>query len=463
MQSALRPYATAGVALVGASVIAISPVIATPTAIEQVREDAVELSASVDPIAVFRQLIQTTITEAQTTGQAIINNPAPILPQLIRNQLGQALNLPENLVSQLDVIPNLPELLPGVAAHEIADLQALGQAGQDFLTNIVDGITQGDLQAQLQLAIDAAKGGDFGSAFNDLAALPLVTLLGHEFGNLLLISTVGATLEKPIQDLTPLLPIVGQPLENLGNVVAALPIQAVLVGLPAITPLNTTAQALGETLEGFIAAAQSGDPGVAFEAVVTQAAAVTQAFLNVAVAPDGGGLVSGLQNLREAIAEAIGKPAPAAFAASATALPNTTAKSVTLTAPLKEIASAPKSSSATAEQTKGSATVDGATASGTDTKATSGEATPTATKDNTQGRQSFHARDRSSTKGGRHRADTGSFAQGLRDSIKGLTGLGREKKSDKETSGASASKSGESASSSSGSGDSGSGGDSGSK
>ena len=354
MQSALRPYVTAGVALVGASVIAVSPIIATPTAIEQVREDAVELSASVDPIAVFRQLIQTTITEAQATGQAIINNPAPILPQLIRNQLGQALNLPENLVRQLDVIPNLPGLLPDVAANEIADLQALGQAGQDFLTNIVDGITQGDVQAQLQLAIDAAKGGDFGSAFNDLAALPLVTLLGHEFGNLLLISTVGATLEKPIQDLAPLLPIVGQPLENLGNVVAALPIQAVLVGLPAIVPLNTTAQALGETLDGFIAAAQTGDPGVAFDAVVTQAAAVTQAFLNVAVAPDGGGLVSGLQNLREAIAEAIGKPAPSPFLASANALPSATAKSVTLTAPLEK-GPEPKALSTSGDQKTGSA------------------------------------------------------------------------------------------------------------
>ena len=38
MQAALRPYATAGVALVGASVIAVSPVIATPTALEEARD-----------------------------------------------------------------------------------------------------------------------------------------------------------------------------------------------------------------------------------------------------------------------------------------------------------------------------------------------------------------------------------------------------------------------------------------
>ena len=446
MQAALRPYATAGVALVGASVIAVSPIIATPTAIEQMREDAVELSASVDPIAVFRQLVQTTITEAQATGQAIIDNPAPILPQLIRNQLGQALNLPENLVSQLNVIPHLPALIPDVTATEIADLQALGQAGQDFLTNIVDGITQGDVQAQLQLAIDAAKGGDFGSAFNDLAALPLVTLLGHELGNLLLISTVGATLEKPIQDLAPLLPIVGQPLQNLGNVVAALPIQAVLVGLPAIVPVNTTAQALGETLDGVIEAAQTGDPGVAFDAVVTQAAAVTQAFLNVAVAPDGGGLVSGLQNLREAIAEAIGKPTPSPLLASVNALPSATAKTVTLTAPLEK-SPEPKALTTSGDQKTVSAAHD-ATAAAKDSTTTT---TLTDTTDSTKG-GNLVTPGTTSPKGGRHRADTGSFAQGLRDTIKGLSGLGREKKSHKETSGASASKSDESGSSGSGSG-----------
>ena len=104
----------------------------------------------------------------------------------------------------------------------------------------------------------------------------------------------------------------------------------------------------------------------------------------------------------------------------------------------------------------------GAAASGTGTKDTSDKATPTDTKDNTKGGNLFTP-GATSTKGGRHRADTGSFAQGLRDTIKGLTGLGREKKSDKETSGASASKSDESGSSSSGSGDSGSGGGSESK
>ena len=193
MQAALRPYATAGVALVGASVIAVSPVTVPPAAIEQVRDSAVQLAASVDPLEVFRQVLQQTITNARATGQAILDNPAPILPQLIKNQLGQALQLPANIVRQIDLLPDLPGLLAQTTASELADLGALGQVSQEFLANIVAAITQGDVQGQLQQALDAARGGDFGTAFNLLSGVPLVLLIGHQFGNLLRIRSWSAS------------------------------------------------------------------------------------------------------------------------------------------------------------------------------------------------------------------------------------------------------------------------------
>ena len=174
--------------------------------------------------------------------------------------------------------------------------------------------------------------------------------------------------------------------------------------------------------------------------------------------PDSG-LVQGLQTLREPIAAAIdttGVP----LRASAK-LPSATTNSFTLTAPVEKALPAPKASTPSVDEKSGAVDA-GATASGTDTKDASGEATLTDTTDSPRA-AIISPPATTSTKGGRHRADTGSFAQGLRDTIKGLTGLGREKKSDKETSGASASKSDESGSSSSGSGDSGSGGGSGSK
>ena len=453
MQAALRPYATAGVALVGASVIAVSPVTVPPAAIEQVRDSAVQLAASVDPLEVFRQVLQQTITNARTTGQAILDNPAPILPQLIKNQLGQALQLPANIVRQIDLLPDLPGLLAQTTASELADLGALGQVSQEFLANIVAAITQGDVQGQLQQALDAARGGDFGTAFNLLSGVPLVLLIGHQFGNLLLISELGPLLEKPFDDLAPLLPIAGQPLENLGKVVGLAPIQAVLLGLPAIVPLNITATALGETIDGFVAAAQTGDPGKALDAVFTQAGLVAQSFLNVVVAPDGGGIVSGLQNLREAIAEAIGKPVPSAFAASATALPSATAKSVTLTAPQQK---APESEAGAKPTEKTGSAADDASDT---TKTPTGTTTSTDTKASARGGNLFTPGG-TSTKGGRHRADTGSFAQGVRDTIKGLTGLGREKNSESSST---TSHSGESASSSSTSSSTGAGGGAASK
>jgi hypothetical protein len=408
----------------------------------------VHLTASVDPISVFEQVLQRTIANAQQTGQAILDNPAPILPQLIRNQLGQALNLPNNIVRQIDLIPQLPGLSLQTAASELGDLVALGQISLQFAANIIAGITEGDLQDQLQRALDFARDGDFGSAFNNLAGAPLVLLLGHQLANLFLIEDIGPALAKPFDDLADLLPIAAQPLENLGNVAEILPTQAVLLGLPAIVPLNTAATALGNTIDGFIAAARAGDPGPAFDAIVEQSAAVAEALLNVVVAPAGGGVISGFQNLREAIAQAIGAPAPPSpLVASPNALPSAAANTVTLTAPVKL---APVKTGEARQGAKQSALDTGAIASGTGIQDTADGATAT------KGGNLFTPG--SASKGGRHRADTGSFAQGLRDTIKGLTGLGREKKSDKETSGASASNSGESGSSSSGSADSGSGG-----
>ena len=110
MQAALRPYVTAGVALVGASVIAVTPVTVPPTAIE-VRDTAVQLSALTNPIDIFRPVFEQALENAQTVGQAIAANPAPILEQILANQLGNIGSIGQGLAAQIGVIPQLPELL----------------------------------------------------------------------------------------------------------------------------------------------------------------------------------------------------------------------------------------------------------------------------------------------------------------------------------------------------------------
>ena len=120
MQLALRPYATAGVALVGASVIAVSPVTVTPTAVQEVRDEAVHLSALVNPIDVFRPIIETALENAQTVGGQIADNPAPILMQVIANQLASIGNIGDGLAAQIGVIPELPALLGDTLASHPA-------------------------------------------------------------------------------------------------------------------------------------------------------------------------------------------------------------------------------------------------------------------------------------------------------------------------------------------------------
>src|ERR1700755_1197892 len=105
MQLALRPYATAGVALVGASVIAVSPVTVSPTAAQEVHDAAVRLSSVANPIDAFRPVIQAAITDLQTLGQTIGANPAPILQAILANLPNNIANLPADALAQILEIP----------------------------------------------------------------------------------------------------------------------------------------------------------------------------------------------------------------------------------------------------------------------------------------------------------------------------------------------------------------------
>jgi hypothetical protein len=210
-----------------------------------------------------------------------------------------------------------------------------------------------------------------------------------------------------------------------------------------------------------IDAVQNGDPEAAFNTIVTQAASATTAVLNGALDPNFG-LVAGLQGLRKAIAAAITpQEASTASIASVAKVPTGAAKSFTVTAPLKEIAPAPKAGATSGEEATGSGAGEVGTAvPGAGTKDSSGEVTPTDNKENLKGGNLF-VPGGTAAKGGRHRTDNGaSFGQGLRDAaektVRGLTSLGHGGKS--ESSGASASHSaGGSGAGSSGSGGSGSG------
>jgi hypothetical protein len=97
MQAAVRSYTTMGVALVGASIVAVSPIAPPLPDIHlpamNVSSVAVGLSALSNPIAQWAQLVQTALSNAGQLGQTVVANPAPILGQVVTNQVasGQVL------------------------------------------------------------------------------------------------------------------------------------------------------------------------------------------------------------------------------------------------------------------------------------------------------------------------------------------------------------------------------------
>ncbi len=434
MQSALRPYSTAGVALVGASVIAVSPVTAPPAAIQEVRDTAVELSALVNPIDVFGPIFQAAVDNARSLGQALAAHPAPILAQILENQFNGIGNIPAAVGAQLGVLPQLPELLSDAATSELANIAGLSGVGQAFLENTIALFTGGALQNQIQLGIDAAQNGDLGGAINALGLIPLLFVAGDGLQNLALSARLIPLLQQPFADAAKLLPIAAGPLANIQAAIGAVPNAALLPVLGAYAAVLLPAVAAGDTIDGLVEAVRNGDPEAAFNTIVTQAGIATKAILDGTLDPIQGGVLPGLQALREAIAAVITTPSfPPAEALSAVGkVPSVAPQSFTLTAPLEK-APTPKAGATTDDESLASIGMGSGTAAASDagTKELSSEAPPSTEKDNLKGGNLFTP-GATSTKGGRHRADTGpGFAQGLKDAaektIKGLTGLGSGK------------------------------------
>ena len=102
MHAALRPYVTAGVAMVGASVIAAAPIVAPPTPAIQipVESHSVALSADTDVLTRWVEAFNTASNNATTLSQFFFEAPGAALQQAVVNQvgyLGDVLNDPASV------------------------------------------------------------------------------------------------------------------------------------------------------------------------------------------------------------------------------------------------------------------------------------------------------------------------------------------------------------------------------
>ena len=337
MQLALRPAVTAGVALVGAGAIAVSPVAPSLPNIHLpgISDAQFQMAAFVNPIEEWAQVIGTSFADLAGIGTQIQSDPAPIVAQLLQNQIANFNTLFNSLFG------------PDQGAVGIA-LNTLAELPQTLLT-AANQVAAG----QVADAVQTIWGG---------ALLPPI------FAAVIPLNTAITIAQKSVQ--------------NLANVIQAAGTGLLTVGIAAISPFYATLTEAGNAAQAVVDAAKAGDLGGVASAIINAPATLTNAFLNgndstpglltPSTGVGGGGPIAALLSFRDSIAQALGATPPAATAA-VSAPPSSAAKTVTLSIAPKSVrpaATAPKSS--TDQKSTGAAASDPAqgTAAGSATAGT---------------------------------------------------------------------------------------------
>lgn len=251
MQLALRPFTTAGVALVGAGVIAVSPLAPPPaTTSTHMYTAPVTLSASasfVDPIAYWGDVLELTGTKLSAIFNEASASPFPVLSQVIENQTRYANTI-------------------GTA------LATTAQKLEVYFTS--DAV--GDFNWATAQAWELLAQGDVAGATSAISGS--ITRLG-----------VAA------YPLLPMLAIPYQMGQNAANILKALSQQGsdygitAKVGFGLLGAAQQAAGALANTVQTVIDATETGDPISIASAIVNSPAQFTDTWLNgpVIVLPNG--------------------------------------------------------------------------------------------------------------------------------------------------------------------------------
>lgn len=290
MRTALRPYATAGVALVGASVIAVAPVAAPPDIkIPAVSTSSAAVDLVVNPIDFYTALFEESAANVEAIVDIFLANPAPILSQIIDNQIDNAEQISVALEQMVEGLrPILTEQVPLL-----------------FRT-AVEALADGDVETALNTLL---------SIPTTVAALPAFIGLGAVF-----------------------LPI-AKASGNINNVIQQVVGGAILGGaVAAFGPLLSTIGATGTAIQGVIDGVAAGDIGEVADALINAPGVILDGFLNGGYGPPllivpapglltpngllgalGAGPVGFVLALRKQIADAIKPVAPFSTAEQRTA------------------------------------------------------------------------------------------------------------------------------------------------
>ncbi|WKG02101.1 hypothetical protein [Mycolicibacterium sp. HK-90] len=304
MRQALRPYVTAGIAIAGAGVIAVTPV--SPSVPEPAVEfSSIRLSGSVQtldlpapvdvaasaippelsPAEAYQYVAQLTAAFVMDAIAPIVSNPTPIVDQVIANQLWYANLLTMGVVTGASnivwTLSNLPEYLSTAAAQLMA-----GDPEAAIMT----------LWSRTPVELIAG------------VALPLVPSFA-----------IPVTITQ-----------------NLANVVATVPTTVLELGSDVLSAANNTVAATAASVRSIAEAAASGDPTALANAILVAPASIASGLLIGDIAEGGHnpGLINGvLKHLvlaRETIAEALGAPPREIPEALSSAVPPASARIATL-------------------------------------------------------------------------------------------------------------------------------------
>lgn len=278
------PLATA-VALVGAGAIALTPISAVPAELPTpaIQSASVQLTAAIDPLDAWVNLFANTAENTMTLGQQIFADPAPILTQVLKNQVARG--------------EAIATILNGVATGTIE------------WANSLPGI--------MQSAADMAKTGQYGQAVTWALSMPAAGLL------------LGVGM--PLMGLSS---VTGGMTENLNNFVQAFGNPMTLFGtvLGVLQTWSSTTVAIGNTVQNFADAVEAGDPLAVASVLIAAPAVIADGFLNGGpntpglLTPDGDGIpgpIAGLLvQVRRTLAQAIGAEAPTTKVAALSAAPD---------------------------------------------------------------------------------------------------------------------------------------------
>lgn len=285
MQIAVRSTVTAGVALIGAGVIAVSPV-APPTHdlhLPAVHVSAVQLAAGVNPLTQWGQVIAEALQNTKTLAAGVLADPAPVLGQVVKN--------------------------------EFANFGTLGGALRDFMTAFVGQL--GNVPAGLKTGLSQVFTGHISDGFQTLFQTVLTPILIPIITIPTFLTDVQGFFVKPVQNLVNVITAAVTPASGVGWVLAA--------GFPAISVMADTVAATGDSFQRVLDSVKSGNLVGALGAILAIPGTITGALLN-GYNDDGGGLlgpngiVQGLRNALKIIATAI-KPTTAQPPVAAASVP----------------------------------------------------------------------------------------------------------------------------------------------